>query len=304
MRTTIREILLTAIVGTTLLAAQASANEAPADSTAMLRADDEVTRLESMTVEAENEVQIRFARPVLDVDLDPSTAPGLDWGSVLDVLERERTDLTQPLLASTVAGGAPHLARPWLDVFREGSVARFRPEVDGVKGWSLVLADSRGNVVRTFSGSGKPPQEIAWDGRTDAGDLAAVGLTYSYVLEATDRAGNKRNFVGDSFRLPAYRAERDGRPAFVFTGVEVGNDETASLHLREIASRVNRVEAVDAVVRVVVSARSRAAAEAMAARVQAVLADDVVDGARRVMTVTEVASDAPEAVGIEVVLAD
>ena len=35
--------------------------------------------------------------------------------------------------------------------------------------------------------------------------LVTPGLTYSYVFEAFDRAGNKRNIVGPGFTVPAYR---------------------------------------------------------------------------------------------------
>ena len=42
----------------------------------------------SMTVEAENKIRITFARPKLHVDIDPENAPGLQWGSAMDILLR------------------------------------------------------------------------------------------------------------------------------------------------------------------------------------------------------------------------
>ena len=48
---------------------------------------------------------------------------------------------------------------------------------------------SDGRVVRTFTWAGVPEPRIEWDGRMDDGRLAPDGR-YSYMLTATDRAGN------------------------------------------------------------------------------------------------------------------
>ena len=292
------------VVAASAEAADEKAVAAPADSALGLRADEELTELESLTVEAENRVRIRFARPTLRVDVDPSTAPGLDWGSIVDVLDRHEPDLVAPLLASSSGERSPYLARPWLDGFRDGPVARFRPSLDGVARWSMTIADSRGNVVRTFGDSGSPPDEIAWDGRTDDGDFAAVGLVYSYVLEAQDRAGNKRNFVGDAFELVPYRTggEDDAAPRFLLTARQLEDGAPVPALLLEASTRINRIEEVERAVEVRVSARSREQAEATAQRVVDWLTPLVIDGSRRILAVTEVAPDAPEAVGLEIAL--
>lgn len=299
-----RLVLIPALAASSLwIVPAAHAQEAAADSTVALQGDSEVTELESMTIEAENRVQIRFARPEIRLDLDSQEAPGLQWGSIIDVMKRTSIDHVEPMLAASKSESAPFLAQPWLDGFRDGPVARFRPQLEGVEAWSLTIADSRGKVVRTFTGDERPPDEIAWDGRTTTGDLADVGLTYSFLVEATDRAGNKRSFVGDAFEIPSYRYADTAREVFVFTGSDVGPDAAVSPQLLEIATRVNRQPDVDRAVRVEVSARSRDAAEAMAENVRAALADHVIEGTRRVMAVTAVATDAPEAVGIKVSLA-
>lgn len=286
------------------VATAAIAAPTSADSSLGLRAKDDVTDLQKMRIEAENEVQIRFERPRLNVDLDPATAPGLQWGSILDVLDRTEVDLTGPLLATSASEANPYLARPWLDGFQSGEVAHFRPALEGVAAWSLMIADSRGRTVRTFSGKGKPPEAIGWDGRAEDGSFAPVGLVYSYVLEATDRAGNKRNFVGDSFELPPYRADDDDHPHFLFTGAQVTSDATPALLLVEVASRINRIAAVQRGVRIQVTARSHAEGEALARRIATWLEPRVIDGSRRLMSTVDIAQDAPATGSVQIVLND
>ncbi len=55
----------------------------------------------------------------------------------------------------------------------------------------IIAADgaSAGRVVRTFTWANVPEPRIEWDGRMDDGRLAPDGR-YSYMLTATDRAGN------------------------------------------------------------------------------------------------------------------
>src|SRR5207249_9291610 len=119
---------------------------------------------------------------------------------------------------------SPYVAKPWLRRFATGPVARFRPEVTGAVRWRLLVADSRGQTVASFDGTGDPPKEIAWDGRTKSGALVTPGLTYSYVFEAYDRAGNKRNFVGPGFTVPAYRIQTAEGPVLTFGGSSLAVD--------------------------------------------------------------------------------
>lgn len=280
----------------------AAAEDAAADSSLGLRAGEEETSLRSLTVEAENRMQIRFERPALALDVDPASAPGLDWGDPLEVLDRTVPDLEAPLLASTRGLDSPFTARPWLRSFRHGTVAVFQPELENVERWRLVVADARGREVRTFEGRGEPPEEIEWDGRTADGELASPGLVHSYVLEAHDRAGNRRNFAGDSFEIAAYRTGGVTAPRMILAGKHL--EETAAdgtpLLLLEVASRVNQVEDVERPVRINVLARSHAQAEALAERVMGALKPRLLGPQTRVMSFTQVAADAPETAVIEV----
>lgn len=200
---------------------EATAAEATSDSAMALAGDKDGTVFGSLTVEEENRIQVEFERPELRVAIDPEQAPGLEWGTVVDVLDRSRPDFFAPLLAGSAGQPCPYMPRPYLERFGAGPVARFRPAVTGVESWRLLVVDSRGAEVAVFSGRGDPPKEIPWDGRTAAGELAEPGLTYSHVLEAQDRAGNRRRFVGEGFQIPPYRVQGGGNLTLMVSGREL-----------------------------------------------------------------------------------
>ncbi|HUZ17844.1 MAG TPA: FlgD immunoglobulin-like domain containing protein, partial [Spirochaetia bacterium] len=54
--------------------------------------------------------------------------------------------------------------------------------------WEGTIRDSAGTVVRTYYWKGEA-QSFVWDGRDDAGNIVLDG-TYSYLVTATDAAGN------------------------------------------------------------------------------------------------------------------
>src|SRR6185436_2757191 len=195
---------------------------ASTDSTGItLRGGQERTDFKTMTIEGEDRVHVDVERPVLQLDLDAAKVHGLESGTAADVLNRVSPDLTTKYLALSATQPTPYLGRPWLRQFASGPVARFQPNVKGVERWKLVVADSKGDLVRTYEGKGDPPKEITWDGRTQKGALVTPGLTYSYYMEAFDKAGNKRNFVGEGFKVSAYRADTPAGPVLVFSGVSV-----------------------------------------------------------------------------------
>jgi hypothetical protein len=272
--TAVLTLLLFAGPGTA--AAVETADAAP-DSTLSLEGDRDGTVFRSLTVEGENRVQIRFERPDLAVDIDPSTAPGLDWGTPMDVLNRTVPDLTGPLLETSRAMPSPYGPRPWVTAYRTGSVAEFTFAMEDVDRWNLTVVDSRGTEVARFQGRKNPPERLAWDGRQLDGSPALPGLTYSYVLEAFDKAGNRRRFVGEGFGIEAYRVEDETGPRFLVSGDQwrAAAREAApvpSVFLLETASWINRVAGPDEPI--LVTATAGTYAEAMA------LGDQVADELR------------------------
>ena len=57
--------------------------------------------------------------------------------------------------------------------------------------WTLKILDPQGGEFRTWSGSGNPPAQIVWDGKSENGDLAFSQSAYKAVLEVTPSAADK-----------------------------------------------------------------------------------------------------------------
>ena len=271
------------------------------DSAMSLKGGEEGTVLKSLTVEGEDRVRIEFERPPLVLDLDPSKAPGLDWDSTWDILGRTNIDFLEPLIAESAFVPSPYMPRPWLDNFQVGDVVRFKPALKEVARWRLDIIDSRSSTVAFFEGKGNPPDEIGWDGRTPDGTPAPPGLTYSYVLEAYDRAGNKRNFVGKGFELPPYRIETEEGLMLVCSG----NDIAAPVRQRhakkpaptimtlEAASRINQIRKKDHIIRIEATARSYDEASNLVSIVAQSLTPLLVGDPGQIQQITEVEPTAP-----------
>ena len=273
------------------------------DSTMTMHGGQEGTVFKSLTVQGEDRIRLDFERPELDVQLDPSKAPGLDWGSARDVLDRTTPDLTTPMVMASARDASPYLGHPWLSHFASGAVARFQPEVKGVEWWKLSIVNARGEAVTSFSGKGEPPHEIAWDGRSANGTPVVPGLTYSYVLEARDKAGNKRNFVGQGFKVSAYRFETAEGSTMTLTARELpaipagrgaASAGPAPPILIEAASWLNQRPQTNQTVRVTVSARNSDEAQTLADFVSRSLAPYMIGDPARLQSVTEIQPDAPD----------
>jgi hypothetical protein len=271
------------------------------DSSMALKGDEEGTVLKSLTVEGEDRVRIEFERPPLVLDLDPSRAPGLDWDSTWEILGRTDIDFLAPLVAESAHMPSPYMPRPWLDKFKIGDVVRFRPALEDVDRWRLEIVDSRGKEVAHFEGKGNPPDQIGWDGRSPEGEPMPPGLTYSYVLEAYDKAGNKRNFVGKGFELPPYRLESDGGIVLVCSGGDIAAPVTRhsarkqgpTIMILEAASRINQIRKQNHVIRIEATARSYDEAAGLARIVAESLTPLLVGDPAQIQQVTEVEPDAP-----------
>jgi hypothetical protein len=271
------------------------------DSSMALKGGEEGTVLRSLTVEGEDRVRIEFERPPLVLDLDPSQAPGLDWDSTWEILGRTDIDFLAPLIAKSAYVPSPYMPRPWLDKFQTGDVVRFRPALKNVDRWRLEIVNSRSETVAFFEGKGNPPDEIGWDGRTPDGKPAPPGLTYSYVLEAYDRAGNKRNFVGKGFKLPPYRLETKDGLMLVCSGGDLSAStkqryakrSAPTIMILEAASRINQVRKRDHLIRIEATARSYDEAANLAKIVAESLTPLLLGDPGQIQQITEVEPDAP-----------
>jgi len=260
-------------------------------------------------------VHVEIERPPLTLQLNPAEVKGLDFGTARDVLDRTSPDLMSQYLAVSATGRSPYTARPWLRQFSSGAVARFQPAVRGTERWKLTVADSRGQTAALFSGKGDPPREIVWDGKTVSGAPVSPGITYSYVFEAVDKAGNKRNFVGQGFRVTAYRLDSAQGPVLVFSGQALHDGATRNTYgqattrnappiVLEAASALNQSPRVSQPVRVNVVGRTYEQANSTAKQVAGWIAELTIGDPARVQAIAEVQPDAPEGGTVRIAIAD
>jgi outer membrane protein OmpA-like peptidoglycan-associated protein/flagellar hook assembly protein FlgD len=65
------------------------------------------------------------------------------------------------------------------------------PEDVSLKSWALDLTDiTTGQVIRTYSGEGRPPEALTWDSRNEKGERLPANHKYAYVLRFQDALGN------------------------------------------------------------------------------------------------------------------
>jgi hypothetical protein len=93
-------------------------------------------------------------------------------------------------------------------------VAMELPEEEAAS-WRLSLRDSRGAVQRQFSGLGKPPHELVWDGKDQKGQPVAdpLGVSVEFQLRGEDggqRSSDQPLFSQQAFELA--RQEAKARP--------------------------------------------------------------------------------------------
>lgn len=92
-----------------------------------------------------------------------------------------------------------------------------------IKNWSLEITDPKGNILRTYSGKGVPPREIAWDGKDANGNVVTGGLFANYNLRTVDTRG-QQVLASD--------------PIFKVSPTAVGEREAAAMALEAAAPRV------------------------------------------------------------------
>ncbi len=60
-----------------------------------------------------------------------------------------------------------------------------------IKNWTLEITDPKGNVLRSYSGKGVPPRQIAWDGKDNNGNVVTGGIFANYNLRTVDVRGQQ-----------------------------------------------------------------------------------------------------------------
>jgi outer membrane protein OmpA-like peptidoglycan-associated protein/flagellar hook assembly protein FlgD len=86
---------------------------------------------------------------------------------------------------------SPGLFSPDNDSFDD--TLEIRPEYDdfsGAKRWVITIYSPSGKIFKTFTGEGKLPEKILWNGKNYKNELVESASDYFIELTAEDRAGN------------------------------------------------------------------------------------------------------------------
>jgi outer membrane protein OmpA-like peptidoglycan-associated protein len=70
-----------------------------------------------------------------------------------------------------------------------------------IKNWTLEITDPKGNILRSYSGKGVPPREIAWDGKDASGNVVTGGIFSNYNLRTVDTRGQQVQATEPLFRF-------------------------------------------------------------------------------------------------------
>jgi hypothetical protein len=81
-----------------------------------------------------------------------------------------------------------------------------------VSKWELRIVDGQGKVVKKFSGQGRPPKSLKWEGNGDLGNTLDVGLGGSYVLRVEDDKGRATESGDDLVSADDFSRIAKGRP--------------------------------------------------------------------------------------------
>ncbi|MDC7126023.1 MAG: FlgD immunoglobulin-like domain containing protein [Spirochaetales bacterium] len=69
-------------------------------------------------------------------------------------------------------------------------------DMSAIKSWNFEIADREGNSFTSFSGNGKPTEQIIWDGIGNNGELVMAAEDYAYRFTVDDVFGNKDAVYG------------------------------------------------------------------------------------------------------------
>ncbi len=135
-------------------------------------------------------VGVKFQDWELDYALVPFGALG-DTQRFSLTFELEPEEKAQPVPKQVAVQIQPQIAD-----FKTGSLKQATFELKpmartDIKNWTLEITDPKGNILRSYSGKGVPPREIAWDGKDANGNVVAGGIFANYNLRTVDTRGQQ-----------------------------------------------------------------------------------------------------------------
>jgi outer membrane protein OmpA-like peptidoglycan-associated protein len=118
-------------------------------------------------------------------------------------------------------------------------------EENAISEWEMDLLDSKGEVIRTYTGGGDPSGDITWSpGKEDEGVKLETEL-FTLKLQVTDEAGNVRDY-SQKVPLDVFLVKRDGKlyiavPNIIFGAYQYALDSRGPEMEKRNLDSINRV---------------------------------------------------------------
>jgi len=157
---------------------------------------------------SKEKIEIEKAEPPLSVEtyiIDEAKSP-LD----AQILEISPVQSVEVYLKDIPPLTTDQTIHPWLPpIVAQPVVVFFPQEGEGMIEWELVITDYQGEEVKKFSGKGRPPERIEWDGVDRNHRTLKVGFPCSYVYTAVDVGTNSHTYMGETFKVNAFKYPRE-----------------------------------------------------------------------------------------------
>lgn len=120
-----------------------------------------------------------------------------------------------------------------------------------ISSWKLEVLDPMQHGFRTWSGDGAPPASVAWDGKSDSGELVQSAMDYTALLTVSDADGNSHRSMatvttdilvvkdGDRLKIALPNIEFPGNSYDLFENGRLVLDQNLDT-LRRLARILNR----------------------------------------------------------------
>jgi hypothetical protein len=114
-----------------------------------------------------------------------------------DIVEKRSSrftlDVTPPRIKLAVQ--SEPFARSNGDIQGEVRVAIEVEEETEVAEWSMDILNSEGDIIRSYTGTGDPAEQISWNGTLSSGEAANPDDNYNVLVTIVDTGGNKATYT-------------------------------------------------------------------------------------------------------------
>jgi hypothetical protein len=147
-------------------------------------------------------------------DLQPELFAPID--SIMNereqVLNQRTLVVIDSFIDSSVELESPYLRIPTQEnvLNREITIHVLDPNRDKIKNWQVDVCNAQGEILRSYSGKGKPPRELPWDGTDEQGsEIVTPGEPYNYILTIYGDEDQRLRLAGDPFKVDGFRYDHE-----------------------------------------------------------------------------------------------